>query len=107
MFHGPSFIVSTMQAGTTPIFNIFDMTGPSSNRESNPQNLLVSAGSPLSSPKRQNSPQYDDKNMLGNIGNLFVECNRQVSKGHLYHLLGVSDYYVLYRQRAKSLLLNI
>ena len=28
------FIVSTMQAGTTPIFNIFGMTGPSTNRES-------------------------------------------------------------------------
>ena len=50
MFRGPHFIVSTMQAGTTPIFNVFGMTGPSSNRESNPQILLVSAGSPLSSP---------------------------------------------------------
>ena len=29
------------------------------------------------------------KNMLGNIGNLFVKCMRQVTKGHLYHLLGV------------------
>ena len=38
----------------------------------------------------------------GNIGNLFVICMRQVTKGHLYHLLGVSDYYVMYRQRAKS-----
>ena len=28
--------------------------------------------------------------MLGNIGNLFVKCMRQVTKGHLYHLLGVS-----------------
>ena len=50
MFRGPHFIISTMQAGTTPIFNVFGMTGPSSNRESNPQILLVSAGSPLSSP---------------------------------------------------------
>ena len=50
MFRGPSFIVSTMQAGTTHIFNVFGMTGPSSNQESNPQILLVSAGSPLSSP---------------------------------------------------------
>ena len=50
MFRGPHFIVSTMQAGTTPIFNVFGMTGPSSNRESNPQILLVSAGSPLSLP---------------------------------------------------------
>ena len=50
MFRGAYFIVNTMQAGTTPIFNVFGMTGPSSNRESNPQILLVSAGSPLSSP---------------------------------------------------------
>ena len=49
-FHGPYFIVSTMQAGTTPIFNVFGMTGPSSNRESNIKIFLVSAGSPLSSP---------------------------------------------------------
>ena len=42
----------------------------------------------------QNSPQWDDKNMLGNIGDLFVKCMRLVTKGHLYHLLGVSDYYV-------------
>ena len=40
--------------------------------------------------------------MLGNIGNLFVICNQQVTKGHLYHLLVVSDYYVMYRQRAQS-----
>ena len=40
MFHGPHFIVSTMQAGTTPIFNVFDMTVPSSNRESKPTNPL-------------------------------------------------------------------
>ena len=39
--------------------------------------------------------------MLGNIGDLFVKCMRQVTKGHLYHLLGVSDYYVMYRQRAR------
>ena len=50
MFRCPSFIVSTMQEETTPIFNVFGMTGPSSNRESNPQILLVSDGSPLSSP---------------------------------------------------------
>ena len=36
MFRGPQFIVSTMQAGTTPIFKVFGMTEPSSNRESNP-----------------------------------------------------------------------
>ena len=33
-----------------PFLNVFGMTGPSSNRESNPQILLVSAGSPLLSP---------------------------------------------------------
>ena len=46
--------------------------------------------------KRQNSPQSDDKNMLGNIGDMFVKCMRQVTKGHL---LRVSDYYVMYRRR--------
>ena len=35
-----------MQAGTTPILKVFGMTGPSTNWESNPQILLVSAGSP-------------------------------------------------------------
>ena len=35
--------------------------------------------------------------MLGNIDELFVKCMRQVTKGHLYHLLGVSDYEVMYR----------
>ena len=39
--------------------------------------------------------------MLGNIGDLFVKCMQQVTKGHLYHLLGISDYYVMYRQTAK------
>ena len=39
------FILSTMQAGITPIFNVFGMTGPSTNQESNPQILLASAGS--------------------------------------------------------------
>ena len=29
---------------------------------------------------------------------------RQVTKSHLYHLLGVSDYYVMYRHRAQSVL---
>ena len=33
-----------------PFLNVFGMTGPSSNRESSPQILLVSAGSPLSLP---------------------------------------------------------
>ena len=41
-----------MQAGTTPIFNVFGMIGHSTNWESNPLNLLVSAGSPLSLPFR-------------------------------------------------------
>ena len=36
-----------------------------------------------------------DKNMLENIGDLFVKCMQQVTKGHLYHLLGVSDYYYI------------
>ena len=37
--------------------------------------------------------------MPGNISELFVKCMRQVTNGHLYHLLGVLDYYVMYRQR--------
>ena len=37
-----------MQAGTTPIFNIFGMIWPSTNQELNPQNHLVSAESPHS-----------------------------------------------------------
>ena len=49
-------------------------------------------------------PQYNDKNMLGNIGELFVKCMQQVTKGHLYHLFGVSDYYVMYSHRAQSVL---
>ena len=44
------------------------------------------------------------KTSWGNIVNLFVKCLQQVTKGHLYHLLGVSDYYVMYRQRTKSVL---
>ena len=46
MFRGPYFILSTMQAGTTHIFKVFGMTGPSTNQESNPQNHLVGAKSP-------------------------------------------------------------
>ena len=42
-----------------------------------------------------------------NIGNLFVICMRQVTKGYLYHLLGVYDYYVMYRQRAQWVLWNV
>ena len=45
--------------------------------------------------------------MLGNIGDLFVKCMGQVTKGRLYHLLGVSDYYVMYRQSTQSVLLNV
>ena len=41
-----------------------------------------------------------------NVGNLFVICMWQVTKSHLYHLLGVSDYYVMYRQSTKSILWN-
>ena len=43
------------------------------------------------------------KNMLGNIGDLFVKCMRQ-AKGYLYHLSGVLDYYVMYGQRIQSVL---
>ena len=43
LFCVPHFIVSTMQAGTTSIFKVFGMNGPSTNRESKPQNLLVGA----------------------------------------------------------------
>ena len=45
--------------------------------------------------------------MLGNIGDLFVICMWQVTEGHLYHLLWVSDYYVMYKQRARSVLCNV
>ena len=34
----------------------------------------------------------------------FVKRMPQVTKGHSYHLLGVSDYYVMYRHRAQSVL---
>ena len=45
----PSYIILTpgRPVGTTSIFKVFGMTGPSSHRESNPQILLVSAGFPL------------------------------------------------------------
>ena len=42
--------------------------------------------------------------MLGNIDNLFVKCMRQVTKVHLYHLLGVLNYYAMYRQRVQLFL---
>ena len=64
----------------------------------------VAGESAPSKGRRQNSRQSDDKNMLGNIGDLFVKCMRQVTKDHLYNLLGVSDYYVMYRHRAQSVL---
>ena len=47
------------------------------------------------------SHRWMTKPCLGNIGNLFVICMPQVINGHLYHLLGVSDYYVIYRHRAQ------
>ena len=52
--------------------------------------------------RRPNSLKYDDKNMLGNIGSLFVKCMQQVTKGHLYHLLEVSDYYDVWVGRPVS-----
>ena len=42
--------------------------------------------------------------MLGNTGNLFVKRMQKVTKGHSYHLYKVTDYYVMYRQRAQSVL---
>ena len=42
--------------------------------------------------------------MLSDIGDLFVKCMRQATKGHLYHPLGVFDYYVMYMHRAQSVL---
>ena len=36
IFSGPYFILSTMEAGDNPIFNVFGMTGPSTDRELNP-----------------------------------------------------------------------
>ena len=44
------------------------------------------------------------KTCWGNSSDLFVIYMRQVTKGHLYHLMGVSGYYIMYRQRAKSVL---
>ena len=41
--------------------------------------------------------------MLGNIGDPFVKCMRQVTKGHLYHLFEVSNYYIMYRQSPSSI----
>ena len=52
--------------------------------------------------RRQDSPHQDDKNMLGNIGSLFVKYMQQVTKGHSYHPLGVSDYYVMYGQSCET-----
>ena len=42
-----------------------------------------------------------DRNMLLCI---FVKSILQFTKGHLYHLLGESDHYVMYEQRAESVL---
>ena len=46
MFCGSYFILSTMQAGCTPIYNFFGVTRTSTNGELNPQNHLVSAECP-------------------------------------------------------------
>ena len=54
VFPHPYFIVSTMQGGTTPIFKVFGITGPNTNRESNLQILLVSVQSTLFSPSTIN-----------------------------------------------------
>ena len=40
--------------------------------------------------------------MLGNIVDLFVKCMRKVTKYHLHNLLGILDYYVIYRQRGQA-----
>ena len=40
MFCDAHFIISTMQAGTTPIFKVFGLTGPSTNPEIEPKNPL-------------------------------------------------------------------
>ena len=58
-----------------------------------------------------NSPQYDDKNMLGNIGDLLVKCMRQVTKGHLVsfrkfgkgHKLDERSLHMVLRTLEKSL----
>ena len=39
--------------------------------------------------------------MLRTIGNLFMKCMQQVTKGHSTHLFGVLDYYAMNRQRAQ------
>ena len=41
--------------------------------------------------RRQNSPQLDDKNMLENIGDLFVKCMREVTKGHFVPSVGGNE----------------
>ena len=53
---------------------------------------------------REGEELQNGKIILGNIGNLFVKCMRHVTKGHFYPLLEISDYYVMYRQRAQSVL---
>ena len=40
--------------------------------------------------RQQNSPQLDDKNMMENIGDLFVKYMQQVMKGHLYRLYQIT-----------------
>ena len=48
MFHGPFFILNTMQAGITTTFNVFGITWTQHklNRESNQENYLISTRSP-------------------------------------------------------------
>ena len=54
--------------------------------------------------RRQNSHSRMTKTCWETFSNLFAKCMGQVTKGHLYHLLGVSDYYIMYRQRVQSVL---
>ena len=45
---------------------------------------------------------YEPKMQLIRRGSLFMKCMQQVTRGHLYHMLRLSDYYAMYRQRAKA-----
>ena len=42
--------------------------------------------------------------MLENIVDLFVKSMLQVTKGHVHQLVGVLDYYAMYRQRVQVVL---
>ena len=55
--------------------------------------------------RHQNSPQQDDKNMLGKIGDLFYEMYATSHKRPFVLYVGeylLSDYYVMYGHRAQS-----